>query len=84
MNRSTPELVRIAAQYDIAGDQAVSAISNPTELAAKQKNWKQEFLELIGGLPQEKTPLNAESEGISRYDGYTVEKTDGFINIYTK
>ena len=74
MNESTPELVRIAAQYDIAGDQVVSAIASPAELAAKQKYWKQEFLELIGGLPQEKTPLYAESKGISGYEGYTVEK----------
>ncbi len=46
--------------------------------AADVKTWQDEnrrkFLELIGGLPREKTPLNARLAGEIQRDGYSIRK----------
>ena len=48
-------------------------LKTPEQIAAYQKNLREQFLKAIGGLP-ERTPLNPKVTGTIRRDGYTVEK----------
>jgi len=45
----------------------------PAQIAAYQARLREKFLDAIGGLP-ERTPLNAETTGTIRREGYRVEK----------
>ncbi|MDI6447945.1 alpha/beta hydrolase family protein [Anaerobaca lacustris] len=45
----------------------------PDQIAAYQKNLREQFLHAIGSLP-ERTPLNPHVTGVIDRDGYTVEK----------
>ncbi len=47
--------------------------TTPEQIAAYQKNLREQFLRAIGGLP-ERTPLNPRVTGVIRRDGYRVEK----------
>ena len=49
-------------------------IGTPAELAAHQGYVRRTFCDLIGGLPSERTPLNARTTGRLQRDGYSVEK----------
>jgi len=48
-------------------------LKTPEQIAAYQKNLREQFLKAIGGLP-ERTPLNPKVTGIIHRDGYTAEK----------
>ncbi len=48
-------------------------LKTPEQIAAYQKNLREQFLKAIGGLP-ERTPLNGKVTGTIQRDGYTVEK----------
>lgn len=45
----------------------------PEQIAAYQKNLREQFIQAIGGLP-ERTPLNPRVTGVVARDGYKVEK----------
>ena len=49
-------------------------IKTPQELQALQRITKEKFLNMIGGLPEEKTPLNAKVLGTIQTDGFHIEK----------
>jgi len=53
--------------------QRYEQLKTPEQIAAYQKNLREQFLAAIGGLP-EKTPLNARVAGIVPRDSYRVEK----------
>ncbi len=67
-------LVQEIARYDREADDAVLKIKTSAELQKKQKEWKALWLDMLGGMPEEKTPLHAEVTGKIQCDGYTVEK----------
>lgn len=58
---------------DEACDAAVAAIASPEELAAKQAEWRSAWLGAMGGLPEERTPLNARVTGVVECDGFRME-----------
>lgn len=47
--------------------------TTPEQIAAYQKNLREQFLQAIGGLP-DRTPLNPRVTGVVSRDGYRVEK----------
>ena len=49
-------------------------IRTQQELEALQRTTKEKFLNMIGGLPQEKTPLGAKVLGTIQMDGFHIEK----------
>jgi dienelactone hydrolase len=53
--------------------QRYEQLKTPEQIAAYQKNLREQFLNAIGGLPQ-RTPLNPKVTGTVRRDEYTVEK----------
>lgn len=62
--------VRLA---DEACDAAVAAIASSEELAAKQAEWRAAWLDAMGGLPEERAPLNARVTGVVECDGFRME-----------
>ena len=54
-------------------DTAVVAIRSPEELTAKQAEWRAAWLDAMGGLPAERTPLNARVAGVVECDGFRME-----------
>ena len=58
---------------DEAADAAVIAIRSSEELAAKQREWRAAWLDAMGGLPSEQTPLNASVTGAVECDGFRME-----------
>lgn len=65
-------LTREAAKHWDRRDQQVASLDR-AGLKARQEYVKRTMLELIGGLPTEKTPLNAKVTGGFQRDGYRVE-----------
>lgn len=55
-------------------DAAVAAIATPDELAARQADWRRKWMEMMGGMPAVKTPLDAHVTGTISCDGYRMEK----------
>ena len=53
--------------------QRYEQLKTPEQIAAYQKNLREQFLKAIGGLP-ERTPLNPRVTGVVSRDGYKVEK----------
>ena len=53
--------------------QRYEQLKTPEQIAAYQKNLREQFLTAIGGLP-ERTPLNPRVTGVVQRDGYQVEK----------
>jgi len=51
----------------------VSGLSTAAQIRARQASVQKSMVELIGGLPSEKTPLNARITGGFSRDGYRVE-----------
>lgn len=49
-------------------------IKNQKELAALQRETKRKLLNMIGGLPEEKTPLNPQIVGKIQMNGFRIEK----------
>ena len=66
-------LIDAVVAADRAADAAVAAIATPAELAAKRAEWRAAWLKGLGGLPQEKTPLNAQVGPIVKCDGFTLQ-----------
>jgi cephalosporin-C deacetylase-like acetyl esterase len=52
----------------------LDAAASPMEFARWQENARSRFLKLIGGLPDEKTPLNVRLTGEVRREDYTIRK----------
>ena len=52
----------------------VAAISTKEEVTARQQYIREKMLEGIGGLPTERTPLNARVTGTLERKGYRIEK----------
>ncbi len=52
---------------------SITVISNYAEAEARQREVHKKVLSLIGGLP-ERTPLHAQSLGITKADGFRIEK----------
>ena len=53
--------------------QRYEELKTPEQIAAYQKDLREQFLQAIGGLP-ERTPLNPKVTGIIQRNGYRVEK----------
>ncbi|MCX5646358.1 MAG: acetylxylan esterase [Phycisphaerae bacterium] len=53
--------------------QRYEQLKTPEQIAAYQKNLREQFLKALGGLP-ERTPLNPRVTGVIQRDGYKVEK----------
>lgn len=51
----------------------VEALKTPSDIAARQKRLREQFVAALGGFPA-KTPLNAQTVGTLTRDGYCVEK----------
>ena len=58
---------------DECADRAVGSIGSEEELEAKQAEWRAAFLDGIGGLPKERTALNAKEGEVKEYDGFTLQ-----------
>jgi hypothetical protein len=75
--RITPYLrhqLDLAWAQDAARLERFAAVHSETDLRALQGELRGKILELIGGLPAERTPLNARVTGTITGDGYRIEK----------
>ena len=63
-----------AKQLSEKAHDQLNAAASPTDFARWQENARSRFLKLIGGLPDEKTPLNVRLTGELRREGYTIRK----------
>lgn len=61
-------------KYDERATRVRDALESPRVLARRQKQLLGDYRRIIGELPTEKTPLNAEVTGIIECDGYRIEK----------
>lgn len=59
--------------YFDARRKVVAALKTPEEIKKRQQFLKSKFIEAIGGFP-DKTPLNAKVVGVTKGDGFRVEK----------
>ena len=73
MDMKSHPLLRQVVADDEKADAAVAAVGSPEELREKQQAWRSAWLEMLGGLP-ERTPLQAQTTGVIRGDGFIVEK----------
>jgi len=62
-----------AGRHWDARDRAIAAIDSRQKISERQAYIRKTALNLIGGLPAEKTPLNAKVTGSFSRDGYRVE-----------
>ncbi len=67
------QLLDEIAAADKAADRVVTEIKTLDELKTKQAQWKTQWLEMLGGMP-EKTPLNAKVTGKINCKDYVAEK----------
>lgn len=75
--RITPYLrhqLDVAWAQDDARRERFAAVRSEADLLALQGELRRKILDLIGGLPAERTPLNARVTGTIAGDGYHVEK----------
>ena len=75
--RITPYLryqLDLAWRQDEAATRKWEAIQNERELLNFQRQLREKLLEMIGGLPAEKTELHPEITGKIQRDGYSIEK----------
>lgn len=63
-----------AWRQDEARQRDWETIRTEQDLLKLQENLRQSLLEMIGGLPEQKTPLHARITGKIQMDGYTIEK----------
>ena len=64
------------AQGDFARRTAEkAALNSVADFEAYREKVRAHFLEAIGGLPEEKTPLNPRVTGVLEQDGFRIEKT---------
>jgi cephalosporin-C deacetylase-like acetyl esterase len=55
-------------------DQQIRALTTKEAVEARQRRIQEKFVELMGGLPSERSPLNAQVTSKLERDAYTVEK----------
>jgi dienelactone hydrolase len=67
-------LLAEAQKHFDARKKLVAELKSPAEIQKRQRDLKEKFLAAIGGLPKEKTPLNAKVVGTLKGDGFRVEK----------
>ena len=75
--RITPFLryqVEMGWRQDELRKARLRAVRDETELLELQRELRRELLEDIGGLPEEKTPLNPVITGTLQLEGYRIEK----------
>ena len=75
--RITPYLryqVDAAWRLDELRQTKLAAIRTETEFLEFQRQLRRNLLEIIGGLPEEKTPLNPQITSRIQMDGYRIEK----------
>jgi hypothetical protein len=75
--RITPYLtyqLERAWAFDAARQEAFARVKTEADLVALQSEIRRKALGAIGGLPDEKTPLNARVTGTIPMDGYRIEK----------
>jgi len=65
---------RIAQQQLDERAARLAAIQTPEQVKQRQAQIKTKFLEIIGGLPDYKGPLNARVTGVINAGGYAIEK----------
>jgi cephalosporin-C deacetylase-like acetyl esterase len=53
---------------------AVSSLKTPADILRRQSELKVKFLQALGDLPAERTPINAKTVGRELRDGYAVER----------
>src|SRR5258707_9063610 len=63
-----------ANQLSAKAHDQLNAAASPMEFARWEENARSRFLKLIGGLPDEKTPLNVRLTGEVRREDYTIRK----------
>jgi cephalosporin-C deacetylase-like acetyl esterase len=67
-------LTKIAEKHWKERAARVAALSTKEEVEARQRYIREKILEGIGGLPAERTPLNAKITGAVERKGYRIEK----------
>ena len=67
------DLLKDVCDADRRADAAIDAIRTPAELAAKQDAWRAAWIAGLGGLPSERTPLNAKEGPVVACDGFTLQ-----------
>lgn len=67
-------IYRRSVEAFTAGDAARDAITLPEELAKRCDYLRDRFIESLGGLPPNDTPLNAQITGTIQCDGFRIEK----------
>ena len=67
------DLLDEVSAADCAADAKVSAICTPAELAARQAGWRTAWFKGLGGLPSEKTPLNAQEGPVVHGKGFRLQ-----------
>src|ERR1017187_5232512 len=67
-------LLAEAQKHFDARKKLVASLKTPDEIQKRQRDLKAKFIEAIGGLPEEKSPLNAKVVGTLKADGFRVEK----------
>ncbi len=60
--------------FDATRQEAFARVRTEADLVALQSEIRRKVLDVIGGLPAEKTPLNARVTGTIPMDGYRIEK----------
>jgi dienelactone hydrolase len=70
-----PHLLRRDAEHALAQQLAHKAsLASVAQFEARREQVRASFLDAIGGLSEEKTPLNAQCTGIVEGQGYVIEK----------
>jgi dienelactone hydrolase len=75
--RITPYLahqIERAWAFDAARQERFARVKTEADLRALQDELRHKVLDVIGGLPEAKTPLNARLTGTIPMDGYRIEK----------
>ncbi len=75
--RITPYLVHQlerAWAFDVARQERFARVRTEADLVALQAELRRKALDVIGGLPDAKTPLNARVTGTIPMDGYRIDK----------
>ena len=68
------EMSKLASQELAARSAAMAAVQTEAQARARQKHVRELLLRLIGGLPQNSGPLNAQVVGIIEQKGFRIEK----------
>jgi dienelactone hydrolase len=69
------ELQHRTWEYSRAREAEKATLTTVADFEKYREKIRAHFLESIGGLPQEKTPLNPQITGVIQQDGFRIEKT---------